>query len=166
MANQPARPVESYDEILAWAAARNAEFTHTPYCDHPFNGPHSCMSEIDAMLPGVSFSCRQTTAVVYATAWSEEETREPAVFVVVEKPLVDDVPPDDVLAEAWLTPSTARALAAQLLESARIAEGAQAIAESDARVSELGVLFRQVEAGDFATMDEVGAALRRIVGVE
>lgn len=41
-----------------------------------------------------------------------------------------------------------------------------AVGESDVQLTELGLLFARVEAGHFSTVTDVGAAMRRIVGVQ
>ncbi|MEV6879569.1 hypothetical protein [Amycolatopsis sp. NPDC051128] len=155
---------------MAAIAERDAAFVHAPFCDHPEAGAHPCTSSAPA-LPGVAYSVRGLPATAQAIAWSEEDTREQRVAIVIEHPYVEDEPAEDVFAEAWLEPATARALAAQLLDAARQADAAEfvaeldAVGESDRQVTELGALFARVEAGDFSTVAEVGDAMRRIVGV-
>lgn len=163
-------PNEGYAERLqVQIDERDAAFVHAPFCDHPEGGTHSCTSSAPA-LPGVTYSVRELPATAQVVAWSEEGTRESRVAMVIEHPYDAHEQHEAVYAEAWLSPATARALAAQLLDAARQADAAEfvvelnAVAESDAQLTELGVLFTRVDAGDFSTVTEVGDAMRRIVG--
>ncbi|WP_460441015.1 hypothetical protein [Amycolatopsis stemonae] len=118
------------------------------------------------MLPGVAYGVKETPAEVTAYPWAEERTGACSVVVVVEHPYCPNVPQDDALAEFWLQPATARALAAQLIDGARQAEADQsAVVEADHQLTALSVLFQRVAAGDFTELADVRAEARRIVGV-